>query len=160
MTSVPSENNDLTMRPLSRFDDRFRWDAIPVLAYKEEPGTHFRQIARQVLFGGHPALPAELRYFEIDAGGHSTLERHRHVHVVVILRGRGRALVGDQVHEARAFDVIRIAPSTWHQFRATYGEPLGFLCMVAADRDRPEMPDAEALAQLRGHSDVAEFIRV
>jgi len=30
----------------------------------------------------------------------------------------------------------------WHQFRAATDEPLGFLCMVTAERDRPQLPDA------------------
>ena len=29
---------------------------------------------------------------------------------------------------------------TWHQFRAAPDAPLGFLCLVAAERDRPELP--------------------
>ena len=37
----------------------------------------------------------------------------------------------------------------WHQFRATKGEPLGFLCMVNAERDRPQLPSADDVARLR-----------
>jgi hypothetical protein len=32
---------------------------------------------------------------------------------------------------------------TWHQFRAADGEPLGFLCMVTTERDRPQLPGAD-----------------
>ena len=38
---------------------------------------------------------------------------------------------------------------TWHQFRATKGEPLGFLCMVNAERDKPQLPTPEDVARLR-----------
>jgi len=38
---------------------------------------------------------------------------------------------------------------TWHQFRASAGEPLGFLCMVNAARDKPQLPSAEDLTGLR-----------
>ena len=31
---------------------------------------------------------------------------------------------------------------TWHQFRATGGEPLGFLCLVRRERDKPQRPTA------------------
>ncbi len=41
----------------------------------------------------------------------------------------------------------------------TEGHALGFLCMVNADRDRPEPPDAATLAALAAHPDIAEFIR-
>ena len=50
-------------------------------------------------------------------------------------------------------------PLTWHQFQTWGDEPLGFLCVVNCDRDVPERPDAEALAALRRHPEVAAFIR-
>ena len=46
-----------------------------------------------------------------------------------------------------------------HQFRAGDEEPLGFLCMVNADRDRPILPTDEELAELRRNPVVAAFIR-
>jgi quercetin dioxygenase-like cupin family protein len=143
---------------IRRFLPGFTWQSIPILAYKEE-GSHFRSITRQVLFEGDADLPCQARYFEIAAGGHSTLERHQHVHVVMVLRGSGRALVGDRVIALAPFDVVRIAPGSWHQFRADR-EPFGFLCMVNVERDRPERPDAAGLAELRATSEVAEFIRL
>jgi mannose-6-phosphate isomerase-like protein (cupin superfamily) len=36
------------------------------------------------------------------------------------------------------FDCVFVAPGEPHQFRADDGEPLGFLCMVDRERDRPE----------------------
>jgi hypothetical protein len=48
---------------------------------------------------------------------------------------------------------------TWHQFRATRGEPLGFLCMVNATRDKPELPSTEDLAKLERDATVAAFLR-
>lgn len=143
---------------LLRATDDFRWESIPVLAYKET-GNHFRNITRQVLYPGDPALPVQWRYFEIADGGHSTLERHEHLHVVMVIRGHGRALVGDRVLNIGLHDVVRIPSMTWHQFRATEGVPLGFLCVVHVDRDRPNLPDEAALAALRANPRVAEFIR-
>jgi len=29
---------------------------------------------------------------------------------------------------------------TWHQFHAAPDEPLGFLCLVTTERDRPQLP--------------------
>ena len=138
----------------------FRWEGVPVLAYKEEGGTHFRDITRQVLFDGGDGLGAELRYFEIAPGGHSTLERHDHAHSVMLLRGRGRALVGREIHHLRANDLVRVPPNTWHQFRAAADEPLGFLCLVRSDRDKPRRPTAGELAKLRADRRVAAFVRV
>jgi len=115
-------------------------------------------VTRQVLFAD-PALASELRYFEVAPGGHTTLERHAHVHAVVIQHGRGRCLVGGRVVAVAPFDLIEVPPLTWHQFRADDDAPLGFLCMVDAARDRPQLPDAEALAQLCADPAIAAFIR-
>ena len=135
------------------------WDEVPVLAYKQQGEAPFKDVTRQVLFDD-PALAAQLRYFEVAPGGHTTLERHQHVHAVMIVRGRGRCLIGDAVHDVAERDLVHIQSMTWHQFRAASDEPLGFLCVVNAERDRPQLPDAQALADLRALPAIADFIRV
>ena len=137
--------------------DGFRWQDVESRAYKEDGSAPFKAISRQVLFSD-PALVCELRYFEMQPGGYSTLERHEHVHAVMILRGRGLCLVGDEVRAVAPHDLVTIPPMTWHQFRAAAGEPLGFLCMVNADRDRPQLPTDANLARLRATPAVAEFL--
>jgi quercetin dioxygenase-like cupin family protein len=136
----------------------FTWQDVPIRKYKEE-GTAFKDITRQVLFEGHPELPSMLRYFEIAPYGYSTLERHEHVHVVTIVRGEGEALLGSEVQRLANLDVVCIPPGAWHQFRATAGVHFGFLCMVAVERDRPELPSARHLEQLRQDPRIAAFIR-
>ncbi len=145
------------MKSLHRFKE-FTWEGIEVRGYKPEAGTH-RDVTRQELFGSPDGLPCDLRYFEVGAGGHTTLERHEHPHAVLILRGEGRALIGDQVHDVRPFDALRVSSGTWHQFRAADAEPLGFLCLVHADRDRPVRPSPDELEALRSSPTVARFIR-
>lgn len=135
------------------------WDGVPVLPYKED-GTIFKSVTRQVLFDGTGDLPVQFRYFEVGPGGHSTLERHQHQHAVMVIRGSGRVLVGDTVHEIGMRDVVHIPPMTWHQFRAPEDGPLGFLCVVAADRDRPQRPSSEEFATLSRLPGVGDFIRV
>jgi len=135
-----------------------RWDSVPVLAYKQVGAAPFRDVTRQVLFHDE-SLGCELRYFEVAPGGHSTLEKHEHVHAVMILRGRGQCLVGDKVFKVDTQDLVHIPPSTWHQFRATSEAPLGFLCMVNAARDRPQLPGAADLEALQRTPEVADFIR-
>ena len=51
----------------------------------------------------------EVRYFEVAPGGFSSLEKHAHEHAVVCVRGLGQALVGDEVHELRPFDLVERA---------------------------------------------------
>lgn len=138
--------------------EAFRWEGIDVHPYKET-GSHFRSISRQILFPGAHDLPVELRYFEIDVDGHSTLERHHHAHLVVIVQGSGEVLIRDRVEAFRPHDVIHLAPMTWHQFRANQGETVGFLCVVNQERDRPQRPTEEDLALLRSVPAVAQFIR-
>jgi mannose-6-phosphate isomerase-like protein (cupin superfamily) len=142
-----------------RRTDPFRWDGVEVRPYKED-GTQFREVTRQVLFPGGDGLPCELRYFEVAPGGWSSLERHRHVHAVLILRGRARVLIGERLIEAETHDLVRVPPLTWHQFQPLGNEPLGFLCLVDCERDRPERPDPAALAGLRRNPAVAAFLRV
>jgi mannose-6-phosphate isomerase-like protein (cupin superfamily) len=137
----------------------FRWDGVPVLSYKEDGGTHFRAITRQVLFDDADSAGAQLRYFEVSPGGHSTLERHDHVHSVMVIRGGGHALVGGEIHSLGTNDLVRVPPRTWHQFRATGDEALGFLCLVRGERDKPQRPTAADLESLRADPAVGAFVR-
>jgi S-methyl-1-thioxylulose 5-phosphate methylthiotransferase len=136
----------------------YRWEGVTELPYKEADRALFRSVTRQVLFSD-PALQGELRYFEVAPGGFSTLERHAHMHAVLVLRGRGHCLVGDEVKRIEMRDLITVPPMTWHQFRATSGEPLGFLCMVNAARDKPQLPSDEDLARLVSSARIAGFLR-
>jgi mannose-6-phosphate isomerase-like protein (cupin superfamily) len=149
------DTDERTLLRESRPD--FRWAGVSHLPYKEEGSAPFKAISRQVLFA-EEKLGCELRYFEMAPGGHSTLERHEHVHAVMILRGRGQCLLGDEVREIGPHDLVTIPSWTWHQFRATEGEPLGFLCMVNAERDRPQLPSDDELAKLRAVPEVAAFL--
>ena len=143
--------------PIRRFKS-FRWEETDLLAYKEEGSAPFKAITRQTLFRD-AALKCELRYFEMAAGGYSTLERHEHMHAVLILRGRGEVLVGDEVRKIGTNDLVTIEPWTWHQFRAGPDTPLGFLCMVNAERDKPSLPsDAERKA-LESDPKIAAFLK-
>ena len=144
--------------PVRRADEReMRWEGVDVRAYKQDDGAPFRDVTRQVLFDD-PDLACQLRYFEVAPGGHTTLERHAHVHAVMIARGRGECLVGDRVYAIGEHDLVTVPPRTWHQFRATSDAPLGFLCMVNGERDRPELPDADDLATLKQDPAIARFI--
>lgn len=134
----------------------YRWDGVDMRAYKDEASAPFRNVTRQVLAGA-PDLAGELRYFEVGPSGWTTLERHQHAHAVTILRGRGQALVGHEVLEIEPLDLVSVPAFAWHQFRAAADEPLGFLCMVDATRDRPQLPTPEQRAELEAWPEVATF---
>jgi len=133
--------------PVRRHDGAFHWQGVDVLAYKQDGSAPFKDVTRQVLFDD-AAMKAQLRYFEVAAGGHTTLERHEHVHNVMVIRGRGSCLIGDHVHEIGEKDLVAVPPMAWHQFRAAADAPLGFLCLVNQERDRPQLPGAEEAARL------------
>jgi quercetin dioxygenase-like cupin family protein len=123
--------------------NEFRWEGVQQRDYKAI-GDGSRGVTRQTLMGEGPGegdLAFITRYFEIEPGGFSSLERHQHPHAVVILRGEGKACLEDEVHSVRPFDCVYVAPGASHQFRATSGEPLGFLCVVDRVRDRPQPAD-------------------
>jgi len=145
-------------RTVHRKAKEYRWEGVDELPYKEDGRALFKSVTRQVLFSD-PGLRGELRYFEVAPGGFSTLERHRHMHAVLVLRGRGHCLVGAEVRPIETRDLVTVPPMTWHQFRATAGEPLGFLCMVNAARDKPQLPSADELAVLRRDAKIAAFLR-
>jgi quercetin dioxygenase-like cupin family protein len=145
------------VKPLRKAGPHFRWEDVDHRPYKEAETAPFKAISRQVLFSD-PRLRGELRYFEIEPGGYSTLECHEHMHAVLILRGRGTCLVGTSVHVLGPHDLVSITPLAWHQFRASAGEPLGFLCLVDSDRDRPRLPSAADLAELRADPAIAAFL--
>ncbi len=120
-----------------------RWPELPVRRYRE--GDDGPRVTRRLLAGGDDAgLAGELRYFEVAAGETTRFERHQHAHAVVVLTGRGTVRLGDEVQAIEPFDLVYVAPTAAHCFRADPGQPLGFLCLVDRERDRPEELDGGA----------------
>ncbi len=143
---------------LCKFDEKNnRWDGIEPHIYKENPGV-FLDVTKQILFDGAADLSVQFRYFQVEQGGFSSLEHHEHMHVVMIFKGKGHALLGNQVHEVKAGDFLTIAPWQWHQFRADAGDILGFLCLVNKDRDIPVYPTEEELAEMKKDPAVEKFL--
>ncbi len=143
--------------PLRRALEGRRWEGVELLAYKNEGAAPFKGVTRQTI-AREGALNGELRYFEVEPRGWSTLERHEHMHSVMIFEGHGSALVGDQVFAVGPHDLVTIPAWTWHQFRSAPDAPLGFLCLVNVERDRPQLPNGDDLAELRAKPEVARFL--
>lgn len=164
-TTTADDTSDLSgrtkagLRKFRETAEGFRWDGVPLKNYKEE-GTHFKDITRQALFSEDGEQPCELRYFEIQPGGHSTFERHIHTHAIIVLRGRGRAIVGRQVTDVTAMDLLYVPPRTWHQLQAADDEALGFVCQVPCDRDRPERPTDEMRREILADPDIGRVARL
>ncbi len=135
--------------------DAYIWSEVECEDYKQsqEAGREWRSVVRQVLVGKQAeATSFHLRYFEIEPGGSSSLEKHAHAHVVIAVRGQGRVVLNDQTWEVQALDTVYVAPWTPHQLLAGGDEPFGFFCIVDAERDRPRAvsPQDGRLAQALG----------
>lgn len=148
--------------PVKRFRQEasgYRWEGVLLKNYKEE-GTHFKSVTRQNLFSDEGVQPCELRYFEIQPSGHSTFEKHVHTHAIIVLRGRGRAIVGDEVASVEALDLVHVPSNTWHQLQAPDDSALGFVCQVPCERDRPVRPTDEEREHLLSHPTIGSVIRL
>lgn len=146
------------MKKHLRSGGTFRWESVEVKKYKKEDAS-FRDITRQLLLEDPNDLACQVRYFEIAPGGWSTLEKHDHVHVVFVVQGEGKAVVGNELLDLGVHDLVHVPPITWHQFLAPEDRPLGFLCIVRSDRDRPVRPTEEDLALLKSDPAIGPHIR-
>ena len=123
----------------------FEWNGRPSSAYKDArdlaEGLAFKGVRRVELVGrfGEPTR-TDLRYFEIEPGGYSSLEKHLHTHIVIGARGRGVLVLGSRRETLAPMDVACIGPLEAHQLRNESSEPFGFFCIVDHDRDRPVAP--------------------
>ncbi len=143
-------------------NETFRWAAIEPQAYKfslgDQRGMGWRGVTRYTL-AGPPKVPAkfELRYFELAPAGYSSFEKHRHVHFILVLRGRGKAVVDDQVVSLALHDLLYVPPNTPHRWINDGDEPFGFLCPVDAERDPPQPLSDEEWEARRQHPAIAPY---
>lgn len=127
------------------------WEGVPVEGYR--PGAAVG-VERHTIVGERKADPSEpgprieLRYFELQAGAVSRLEKHEHEHYVIIRRGEGYAIVGESVTPVSPNDVVYVAPMEIHQFLNRGNEPFGFYCIVEASRDYVREPSQDDLKRL------------
>ena len=129
------------------------WHGVEPTGYSPEaPGTG---VSRHTLVGHRKSDPSEpgprmeLRYFEVQPGCASRLEKHEHEHYVIVRRGTGYAVFGDEAVEIGADDVVYVGPLELHQFVNRGDEPFGFYCFVDTCRDFSQEPTAAELARLK-----------
>lgn len=127
------------------------WEGVPVEGYR--PGAAVG-VERHTIVGGRkagasePGPSKELRYFELQPGAVSRLEKHEHEHFVIVKRGLGYAIVNDELTEIGPNDVVYVGPLELHQFVNRGEEPFGFYCFVDAMRDFSQEPTQEELDRL------------
>jgi quercetin dioxygenase-like cupin family protein len=77
----------------------------------------------------------------------------------MVIRGRGRCIIGESAHELAPNDLVSVPPMAWHQFHAAPDAPLGFLCLVSRERDRPQLPGVDDISALAARPETAKLIR-
>jgi quercetin dioxygenase-like cupin family protein len=108
----------------------FDWEGVHSMKY-DDGAT--RGASGKVMIGRDEGAPYFIfRYFNIQAGGHSTLrDYHFHDHGVMILHGKARVTIEDQIYELNPHDIIYIKSNEHHHLAAVGDEPMGFLCVIA-----------------------------
>jgi ribulose-bisphosphate carboxylase large chain len=120
------------------FSPDFQWSGRTGSPYKDAQDDSFRGVRRVELVGKYgERTNTDLRYFEIEPGGHSSREFHLHTHVVIGARGEGVLLLGNATMPLRKDDVAWIEAHEVHQLINETDAPFGFYCIVDHDRDRP-----------------------
>jgi mannose-6-phosphate isomerase-like protein (cupin superfamily) len=128
------------------------WEGVEIQGYG--PGAAVG-VARHTIVGERkanatdPGPGTEVRYFEVQPGACTRLEKHEHEHYVIVQRGYGLVVLGESVSEIGPGDVIYVGPLELHQFLNRADEPFGFFCIVDACRDFVQEPSAEDLARLQ-----------
>lgn len=134
---IPSVHNQCTTLPLIKFEN-FKWSGRYIEEYKTDSGFDFGGINRQELIGKFGENTSfDLRYFEIEPGGYSSLEKHVHEHVIIGLRGIGVLIKGDKSFNISVNDIAYVSPLEEHQLRNEGETPFGFFCIVDHKRDNP-----------------------
>lgn len=120
----------------------FRWHSRETESYKPDQHLPHNGVSRTTLVGSEASTGFELRYFEIAAGGFTSLEQHRHTHVLIGATGVGTLQVGSRTTQLRPHDVSYVGPDTPHQLRNEGQQAFGFYCLVDRHRDRPRAVDS------------------
>lgn len=129
------------------------WQGVEPAGYAAQ--TPDTGVTRHTIVGSRkndpsePGPKMELRYFEVQPGAASRLEKHEHEHYVVVRSGAGYAVIGDDVSELGANDVVYVGPLVLHQFVNRGDTPFGFYCFVDSCRDFPQTATPEELARLQ-----------
>jgi ribulose-bisphosphate carboxylase large chain len=124
-----------------KFEDGCQWSNRESTPYKDADDLTFKGVRRVELVGKFgEQTRCDLRYFEVEPGGFTSLEKHLHTHIVIGARGTGVLTMGNQRVAIEPMDVVYLEPLEVHQLCNETREPFGFLCIVDHERDRPMKP--------------------
>jgi quercetin dioxygenase-like cupin family protein len=99
------------------------------------PVTSGKAAEMQVLIGPDEAAPHfAMRRFRMQAGGGMPLHTNAVEHEQYVLRGTARIILGKDVHEVSAGNVLYIPAGMPHSYEVLEG-PFEFLCLVPNLKD-------------------------
>ena len=108
--------------------DFLAWQGVALRDYGKEG---FTGVSRQVVIGPQDdSYNFAIRYFRVEPGCSTNLERHAHEHGVVIVHGRARLQINEDFHELDTWDAAFISGNDLHQLTAISDIPMGFLCVI------------------------------
>ena len=123
------------------FRGDFSWQGRGPALYKVSRELPFQGVTRFELIGkSGEKSGSDLRYFQIEPGGYTSLEKHLHTHTIICACGHGALTAGEQTILLKPLDVVYVPPLEVHQLRNESSEPFGFFCIVDHERDRPMKP--------------------
>ena len=108
--------------------NQFQWDNVQGNTLDM---VGIRSVTKHILIGENENAPTSImRFFHLDPGGHSNLERHPQEHEVIVLQGKGKVQIGNDMFDVQPFDVVFIEGNELHQFSNPFDDPFGFICVI------------------------------
>jgi quercetin dioxygenase-like cupin family protein len=116
-----------------KFNRDFSWRGIEKDIFSSE-GSDPAGLVKQVLIGNRgESCSFSVRYFELAAGCYSSQAKQGHEHVLICIRGRGKAVINENVFELSPLDTLYISNNDDHRIINAGNDPFGFLCIVDSD---------------------------
>ena len=115
---------------------------MPVKKFSDAEVTEVKagtKTTMQVLISSSEAPNFAMRRFEIQPGGGMPLHTNAVEHEQIVLGGRGRVVLGDEIHEVEKNDVLFIPAGLKHSYESIGDEPFVFICSVPNVPDKIEM---------------------
>lgn len=140
----------------------FRWESVPMIDYKrgDQKVSTFCNVTRQNVTPSSDGVDFDVRYFECAPQGHTTLEKHQHTHIVLVARGMGKVVIGNEIYDAKPFDIFIIPEWQPHQLINVTDEPFGFFCVVNAKRDKYQLLSEEETQELKKNKEIERLIKI
>lgn len=112
--------------------ERWMWEGVERKTYPSGEGPNDpKGVSVQWVIGKEEGAPFfAVRYFEVEPGGQTILDRHFHDHGVFILRGEGKVKLGKDWHQVHTGDVVYIPSNEEHQLVNVGTTIFAFLCVI------------------------------